>query len=67
MKLVYSVNEASAEAGLSRSLFYKLIAAGQGPKLRKAGTRTIILRTDLEEWLRSLPTGNDPVGPGARP
>jgi excisionase family DNA binding protein len=54
-QLTYSVSEAAEAANISHSFLYKCVANGVGPRFRKAGTRTLILKSDLEEWLRSLP------------
>lgn len=55
IKLAFSVSEAVEISGISRSFLYKCIAQGKGPKFRKAGSRTLILRSDLEAWLKNLP------------
>lgn len=54
--LAYTIHQAADAANISRSLIYKCIGAGLVPRFRKAGTRTIILKEDLEAWLRSLPS-----------
>jgi len=52
--LAYSVEEAAKAAGIGRTLLFneirhrRLIA-------RKVGRRTVIVRDDLEAWLRSRP------------
>ncbi|MER9018910.1 helix-turn-helix domain-containing protein [Mesorhizobium sp. M0898] len=53
-KLSATINEAVAMTGISRSSLYKLLAAGTVPK-RKSGKRTLILVSDLENYLTSLP------------
>lgn len=53
--LSFTLYEAAEVAGVSRSLIYKTIGEGRGPRFRKAGNRTILLKEDLEAWLRSLP------------
>jgi excisionase family DNA binding protein len=53
-KLVYSIREASAATGLSRSTLYLEIRDGR-LAVRKAGRRTIILDEDLRDWLSRLP------------
>ena len=46
-----SVPSAARAAGISRSMLYKLAAAGKGPRTRKIGARTVILTSDLDTWL----------------
>ena len=53
-KLAYSVDEACAITGLSRSFLYEEIRASR-LAARKAGSRTLVLRQDLEEFLAGLP------------
>jgi excisionase family DNA binding protein len=50
-----SISQACAIAGIGRSKLYQVI---QDRRLvaRKIGARTIILRSDLQEFLASLPT-----------
>lgn len=52
-ELAYRLPEAAQIAGLSRSTLYKLIKEG---KLRasKSGRRTLILKTELERFLREM-------------
>jgi excisionase family DNA binding protein len=49
-----SVAAAAQYIGISRGRLYELITAGTIPA-RKMGTRTLILRSDLETWAQSLP------------
>ena len=53
-KLGLSVEEAAASAGVGRTLIFQEIRAGR-LKVRKVGSRTIILVPDLENWLNALP------------
>jgi excisionase family DNA binding protein len=46
-KISYTVNEAVAASGIGRTKLYDLIRAGE-LKPAKIGTRTLILRRDLE-------------------
>lgn len=52
--LAYSVEEAAAAAGLSRSQLYIELDAGR-LRGRKVGRRRLILADDLAEWLAALP------------
>lgn len=51
--LSYSIEEARSLTGLGRTKLYQLLHTGE-LKARKVGTRTIILRNDLEEFLENL-------------
>jgi excisionase family DNA binding protein len=52
-----SIKEACDLSSIGRTKLYELIKDNKIPA-RKLGRRTIILTTDLEEWLKSLP----PIG-----
>jgi excisionase family DNA binding protein len=52
--LALSVKEACALSSLKRTKFYQLLKENKIPA-RKCGRRTIVLRSDLEDFLRSLP------------
>ena len=49
-----SVPDTADDVGVGRSRLYDEIAAGR-LKARKVGARTIILHSDRDEWLASLP------------
>ena len=53
-KIAYSIAEAAAAANISRSRFYELLNAGEGPPTIKLGRRRLIRRAALDEWLASL-------------
>ena len=57
----YSLTEVARLTGRGRSTLYELIAAGR-LKARKLGSRTVILDTDLTDFLNNLP---DAVEAGA--
>lgn len=63
-KIAFTINEAEHVSGLSRSHVYKLIAEGHLPR-RKVGRRTLILREDLEAYLRSCPSVLPPAREGS--
>jgi len=52
-QLSLSIEEASATTGIGRTKIYELISSGQ-LVARKVGTRTIILRSDIEAFLAGL-------------
>jgi predicted DNA-binding transcriptional regulator AlpA len=45
-----SVPAFCADHGLSRSLFYKLVREGRGPRLTKISRRTLISAESAAEW-----------------
>lgn len=51
--LALRIDESCTASRLSRGTLYKAIASGDLP-IVKVGSRTLIMRTDLEHWLRSL-------------
>jgi predicted DNA-binding transcriptional regulator AlpA len=51
--LAFSIRALSLATSISRSLIYQHIKLGL-LKTRKVNKRTIVLREDAEEWLRSL-------------
>lgn len=55
-KLTVTLQEARALTGLSRTTFYKLFSKGELTP-RKAGKRTLILVSELESYVKNLPTG----------
>jgi excisionase family DNA binding protein len=52
--MAFSVAEAAVHANVCRDLIYAAIRAGD-LRARKAGRRTLILRSDLEAYLQELP------------
>ena len=55
VQLAYSVGEAAEAAKICRTIIYRMINEKK-LKARKIGRRTIILHTDLEEFLNNLET-----------
>jgi predicted DNA-binding transcriptional regulator AlpA len=53
VKPIYSIREFCCQHGISRALLYKLLQAGNGPKIIKVGRRTLITNEAAEEWRRS--------------
>lgn len=53
-KLVFSVTEAAAAVGLSRSRLYELLNAGTGPRSFRVGRRHLFRVAALQEWLAKL-------------
>lgn len=52
-KSVYTVPEFCLEHRISRSLLYKLLQLGAGPRIMKVGKRTLITTEAAEAWRRS--------------
>jgi predicted DNA-binding transcriptional regulator AlpA len=50
MTSMLSVPVFLSEHGLSRSLFYRLVKEGRGPRLTKIGRRTLISSEAAAEW-----------------
>ncbi len=57
-KMAYSIKEAVEAGAGSRTVVYEAIAAGS-LKARKRGRSTVILATDLQDYLQSLPDFHD--------
>jgi hypothetical protein len=53
-KIAYSLAEAVLTSGLSRSMLYLAIGRGE-LEARKCGARTLILGSDLRQFLQKLP------------
>lgn len=53
-QIAMTVKEAVKETGLSRSRLYEVFNSG-AIKPRKAGKTTLVLRTELEAYVKSLP------------
>jgi hypothetical protein len=51
---IYSVSDFCQEHGISRGLFYTLLRDGRGPRVIKAGRRTLISQEAAEEWRQRL-------------
>jgi excisionase family DNA binding protein len=54
VRAAYSIAEVMAQSGLGRDTIYKAIRAGRLPA-RKLGRRTVVLATDMQRFLESLP------------
>lgn len=55
MHLALTIDEACKTAGIGRTKLYEFIKNGE-LDARKVGARTLILRSDLEQFLNHLPT-----------
>lgn len=52
-KIMYSVEDAAIASGIGKTLLYSFLSKGELPA-RKIGRRTLILKSDLEEFLSNL-------------
>lgn len=57
MTATFSVAEFCREHGISRGLFYSLLREGRGPRVIKAGRRTLISREAAADWRRRMEGG----------
>lgn len=55
-KAAYTVNEFCQLYSIGRTLFYEEVAEGR-LRVKKAGSKTLILATDATAWASSLPDG----------
>jgi excisionase family DNA binding protein len=53
----FSISEVCAVAAIGRTKVYQAIADGS-LKARKCGTRTLVLRNELRDFLTSLPSAD---------
>lgn len=56
-RAAFSVNEFCAAHTITKPLFYKLVKNGQGPRIMKAGTRTLISIEAAADWRRAMEEG----------
>lgn len=52
-RLVYSIPEAAHACHCSKSLMYDLVAAGRIPSVRLSEKRRVIVKSELEAWLKA--------------
>jgi hypothetical protein len=50
MPSMFSVSAFAAEHGISRSLLYRLLAEGRGPRIAKVHGRTLISTEAAADW-----------------
>ena len=60
-KIAVTLPEATELSGIGRSSLYKLFNEGKLTP-RKSGKRTLVLVSELEEFLMNLPTGGPSHG-----
>ena len=57
--LAFSIGRFCAAHCISRSFFYELLKAGNGPRIFKAGHRTLISREAADEWRNEKSTKSE--------
>jgi hypothetical protein len=60
-KAGYSIDEFCNAHTISRGMFYKIQAAGKGPRLMSVGTRKIVSFEAAADWRRSCESTDDQV------
>ena len=53
----FTIEEFCKAYGISRALYYKLLRAGDGPRIAKIGSKTLISDEAATEWLRRREVG----------
>jgi predicted DNA-binding transcriptional regulator AlpA len=56
----FTLNGLCEAHGISRAMFYKLLKAGQAPRLAKVGSKTLITNEAAAEWLRAREVASCP-------
>lgn len=56
-RAAFSVDEFCAAHTITKPTFYKILKAGQGPRIMKAGTRTLISVEAAADWRRQMEEG----------
>jgi hypothetical protein len=64
--LAYSIEEAAARANIGRTMLFSALKAG-ALKGRKIGRRTVVLDSDLRNWLEKLPVRELLLNKGGKP
>jgi len=49
----FTLNKFCEAHGISRAMFYKLLKAGQAPRVAKVGSKVLITSEAAAEWLRA--------------
>lgn len=53
-KHAFSVPEFCAAYSIGRAKLYRMLKAGEGPRIMKVGRKTIISKEAAEEWRRNI-------------
>jgi predicted DNA-binding transcriptional regulator AlpA len=57
-----SIKQFCADHGISRSFFYKLLQQGQGPRVTKLGTRSLVSAEAATAWRARMECGAEAAG-----
>lgn len=52
VRRAFTIEEFCKAYGISRAFYYKLLRIGQGPRIAKIGSKTLISDEAAAEWLR---------------
>lgn len=66
MEYMLSVPVFCRDHGVSRSLFYRLLKQGQGPRLTKVARRTLISAEAAAEWRARMERQTEQAAPPAK-
>jgi predicted DNA-binding transcriptional regulator AlpA len=53
VRRAFTIEEFCKSYGISRALYYKLLKTGNGPRIAKIGSKTLIGDEAANEWLRA--------------
>ena len=56
----FTLNGFCEAHGISRAMFYKLLKAGQAPRVAKVGSKVLITSDAAAEWLRAREVASRP-------
>ena len=56
----FTLNGFCEAHGISRAMFYKLLKAGQAPRVAKVGSKVLITSDAAAEWLRAREVASCP-------
>jgi excisionase family DNA binding protein len=54
-RIAYTIDEVLELVGIGRTKLYEVIGTGELP-VKKLGNRTLVLASDLDEWIARLPS-----------
>ena len=66
MKSMMPVPAFLSEHGISRSLFYRLVKEGRGPRLTKIASRTLVSAEAAAEWRARMERETKQVAPQSK-
>src|SRR5262245_55651675 len=66
-RFAYSIDEAAAGLGCSRSHFFNLLRRGEGPRIFRAGRRTMVSSSEMSAWISRMEALADAKSTGRGP